>query len=102
MKVTIKLDAVLADQVKKAADNEKSSVEEYIVNVLSNNVKTGNFEQRQFVGKKITGDKIDSKSRLVMMDGIYYRFDLINEKEPTLNTDYTVVGNNGNVLYLKK
>ncbi|TPR18030.1 toxin-antitoxin system HicB family antitoxin [Apilactobacillus timberlakei] len=102
MKVTIKLDAMLADQVKKASAIEKSSIEDYITNVLSNHAKTGNFEQRQFVGKQIVGNKMDIKSHLVMMDGIYYRFDLINEKEPTADAKYTVVGNNGNVLYLKK
>lgn len=102
MKVTIKLDSMLANQVKNSAVEEKSSVEDYITNVLSNHVKTGNFEQRQFVGKQIDSNKIDIQSHLVMMDGIYYRFDLINEKQPTADVKYTVVGNNGNVLYLKK
>ncbi|UQS84923.1 toxin-antitoxin system HicB family antitoxin [Apilactobacillus apisilvae] len=102
MKVTIKLDGMLADQVKKSANTAHTSVEEYITNLLQDTLKTGNFEQRQFVGKRVDGKNVNGNNHLVMMDGIYYRYDLINEKELNQNASYEVIGNNGNILYLKK
>ncbi|WP_219053873.1 toxin-antitoxin system HicB family antitoxin [Lactobacillus sp. Sy-1] len=102
IKFTVDLDAQLADQVKRAADVEHRTVDEYIKNVLRTTVKSGTLEQRQFVGRTISGREINEKSRLVLMQGIYYRYDLLNESQPSDSADYEVVGTNGNVLLLRQ
>ncbi|UQS87226.1 toxin-antitoxin system HicB family antitoxin [Nicoliella spurrieriana] len=102
IKFTIDLDAQLANQIKQAAAVEHRTVDEYIQNVLRNTVKSGTLEQRQFVGRTVSGDQISAKSRLVLMQGIYYRYDLLNESQPTNAATYEVVGTNGNVLLLRQ
>ncbi|MHA8262337.1 toxin-antitoxin system HicB family antitoxin [Lactobacillaceae bacterium Melli_B3] len=102
MQIALKIDGQLANQIQRAADLEHRSVDEYVKNVLSNVVKSGNLEQRQFVGRTISGQEINVKSRLVLMQGIYYRYALLNETKPTPTAEYEIVGTNGNVLLLRQ
>ncbi|MEJ6400003.1 toxin-antitoxin system HicB family antitoxin [Nicoliella lavandulae] len=102
MHISLDIDAQLAQQIQRAADLEHRSVDEYVKNVLSNVVKSGTLEQRQFVGRTVSGADISAKSHLVLMQGIYYRYDLLNESHPNHDANYEIVSTNGNVLMLRQ
>ncbi|AYM01589.1 toxin-antitoxin system HicB family antitoxin [Levilactobacillus yiduensis] len=98
----LRLDKSLFERVAAAADADGRSINAYISQVLSRAAPAGNWEQRQLIGRAISGKELDVKSGLVLVAGIYYRYLLEAPEKPDATATYTVIESHGNILTLKK
>lgn len=107
MKVKIDLPADLSTQVKALAEDAEVSVENEIIDLLNSyfneHQPKDSFEQRNFVGRKITGNQIVSDD-LVAIDGIYYRYNLDDHTRAnrSAKTLYTIKDYHGNLVILHR
>jgi len=98
----LRLDESLFKRVSAAADADGRSINAYIAQVLARAAPQGNWEQRQLIGRAISGKELDVKSGLVLISGIYYRYLLESPEKPDKAANYTVIESHGNILTLKK
>ncbi|MCF7522706.1 toxin-antitoxin system HicB family antitoxin [Levilactobacillus brevis] len=68
------MDEDLFQRLSAAADADGRSINAYIVHLLSRSAPTGNWEQRQLIGRSLAGKELDPDSGLVLVAGIYYRY----------------------------
>lgn len=90
------------DQVAEKARAQNRSVNNYIVHLLEQTTKDETLEKRQFVGQTIPGSEILTKSGLVSVNGIYYRYILANVEKVDSKKKYTIIEANGNILTLEE
>lgn len=105
--ISLRLDKDLHKRVAEAAEADGRSVNNYISLALERqlspkNIAQDSFEQRQFVGRTITGDRITPENGLVLVDGIYYRYLVDGNKEVDTAHDYVIIEANGNILVLRE
>lgn len=60
------------------------------------------FEQKNIINQIISYESFNIEYHLVLVSGIYYRYQIYNDLQLEKNMFYKVIGNNGNVLLLKK
>ncbi|MDR3241247.1 MAG: type II toxin-antitoxin system HicB family antitoxin [Lactobacillaceae bacterium] len=104
--ISLRIDPALHEKIAEAAERENRSLNNYIALVLERNlekepVKSSSFENRQFVGRTLEGNKITPENGLVLVDGIYYRYLIDGNKPVHLNKNYVIIEANGNVLVLR-
>lgn len=97
----LRLDQALFDRLEAEANEEKRSVNAYIVSILSQNKRTKTFEQRQIIGKVIRGDDLNTENGLVEVSGIFYRYLLDDNQLPDKKAQYAIIEANGNILTLR-
>jgi len=98
----LRMDEDLFQRLSAAADADGRSINAYIVHLLSRSAPTGNWEQRQLIGRSLAGKELDPDSGLVLVAGIYYRYLLESPEAPEPKTSYTITECLGNILTLKK
>lgn len=105
--ISLRLDKDLHKRVAQAAEADDRSVNNYISMVLEHQlmpkvVSKESFEQRQFVGRTISGERITPENGLVLVDGIYYRYLMDGNKNVDTSRDYVIIEANGNILVLRE
>lgn len=60
------------------------------------------FEQKNIINQIISYESFNIEYHLVLVSGIYYRYQIYNALQLEKNMIYKVIGNNGNILLLKK
>ncbi|MFC6207240.1 toxin-antitoxin system HicB family antitoxin [Levilactobacillus tongjiangensis] len=98
----LRMDEDLFQRLSLAADADSRSINAYIVQLLSRAAPHGTWEQRQLIGRSLSGKELDAKSGLVLVAGIYYRYLLEAPEKPDRTASYTITESNGNILTLKK
>jgi len=98
----LRMDDSLFERLSNAADADGRSINAYIVKLLSQAAPHGTWEQRQLIGRSLSGKELDTKSGLVLVAGIYYRYLLESPEKPDPTASYTITESNGNILTLKK
>jgi len=105
--ISLRLDKNLHKRVAEAAEADGRSVNNYISLALERQltpkaVAKESFEQRQFVGRTIPGDRITPENGLVLVDGIYYRYLIDGNRDVNTTHDYVIIEANGNILVLRE
>lgn len=105
--ISLRISPELHQQVSKLAEKQNRSLNAYISLILEEAVNfskptSDSFEKRQFIGKTISTNKINSKNGLVDMDGIYYRYLIDGNRNFSNNKNYVVIESNGNILTLRE
>jgi len=105
--ISLRLDKDLHKRVAQAAEADDRSVNNYISKVLENAlmpkaVAKESFEQRQFVGQTIPGNRITPENGLVLVEGIYYRYLLDGNGVVDTTKNYVIIEANGNILVLRE
>lgn len=102
-----RLSKELKQRLEKRAQAENKSVNATLQEIVSLALKDppksehGSLEQRNFLGQRVAGKKIDSVNGLVEVKGIYYRY-LIEGNQPLdENSDYIVIEAMGNIITLR-
>lgn len=60
------------------------------------------FEQKNIINQIISYESFNIEYHLVLVSGIYYKYQIYNDLQLEKNIIYKVIGNNGNILLLKK
>lgn len=60
------------------------------------------FEQKNIINQIISYESFNIEYHLVLVSGIYYKYQIYNDLKLEKNMIYKVIGNNGNILLLKK
>ena len=60
------------------------------------------FEQKNIINQIISYESFNIEYHLVLVSGIYYKYQIYNDLQLEKNMIYKVIGNNGNILLLKK
>lgn len=97
----LRLDQKLYDRLQSEADRQGRSVNAHIINILNNTSDPSTFEQRQVIGKVISGADLTGNG-LVQVSGIYYRYLLDDNRDLDVQAQYAIIEATGNILTLKK
>ena len=98
----LRLDQSLYDQLAEEANRANQSVNMFIVSLLSENHGTKSFENRQIIGKTVSGSDVNMENGLVLVTGIYYRYLINDNSDVDDKAKYAVIEANGNILTLQK
>ncbi|MDV7693405.1 toxin-antitoxin system HicB family antitoxin [Pediococcus parvulus] len=98
----LRLDQSLYDRLAEEANRANQSVNMYIVSLLSENHGTKSFENRQIIGKTVSGSDVNMENGLVLVTGIYYRYLINDNSDVDDKAKYAVIEANGNILTLQK
>ena len=98
----LRLDQSLYDRLAEEANRANQSVNMYIVSLLSENHGKKSFENRQIIGKTVSGSDVNMESGLVLVTGIYYRYLINDNSDVDDKAKYAVIEANGNILTLQK
>lgn len=98
----LRLDQSLYDRLAEEANRANQSVNMYIVSLLSENHGTKSFENRQIIGKTVSGLDVNMENGLVLVTGIYYRYLINDNSDVDDKAKYAVIEANGNILTLQK
>ena len=98
----LRLDQSLYDRLAEEANRANQSVNMYIVSLLSENHGTKSFENRQIIGKTVSGSDGNMENGLVLVTGIYYRYLINDNSDVDDKAKYAVIEANGNILTLQK
>lgn len=98
----LRLDQSLYDRLAEEANRANQSVNMYIVSLLSENHGTKSFENRQIIGKTVSGSDVNIENGLVLVTGIYYRYLINDNSDVDDKAKYAVIEANGNILTLQK
>jgi hypothetical protein len=108
--ISLRIDPKLHQQIAELAIKKNRSINQLISLVMEEVVAKNNapqvtndsFENRQFLGRVIKGSKISIENGLVDIDGIYYRYLISENRNPSLKADYVVIEIIGNIVTLRE
>ncbi|MCM0582103.1 toxin-antitoxin system HicB family antitoxin [Weissella diestrammenae] len=104
--ISLRLNANLHAAIVQAAEKEGRSVNNYIATILTRHLESvqpskSSFEQRQFVGRTVSGSLMTPENGLILVDGIYYRYLIEGNQAVEPKRQYVIIEANGNVLVLR-
>jgi hypothetical protein len=107
--ISLRLKPELHKRIVQAADKKQRSLNQFISIILERsldemdkNDNSNNFENRQFIGQIVDTSKVNLKSGLVEVNGIYYRYLIEGNAVLNLKSKYAIIEANGNILTLKE
>lgn len=73
-----------------------------IITIMSEKITEKTFEQKNIVNQIIPYKSFNIEYELVLIRGVYYKYQLVDNDQLQKNMLYKVVNNIGNILLLKK
>lgn len=106
-KFLLRLDDNMYDQVSQIAEHKNMSINKYITSVIELKLseESMTFENRNIIGQLIKGSNIIANKNLIEIFGIYYRYEMADNKTDKAIKDddfFRIIKTNGNVITIKK
>lgn len=73
-----------------------------IITIMSEKITEKTFEQKNIVNQIVPYKSFNIEYELVLIRGVYYKYQLVDNDQLQKNMLYKVVNNIGNILLLKK
>lgn len=101
IELNLTLDAQLYSRLTAIAADKGLPLNAYIVSILEQVKVSETFEKRQVIGQQVTGRALAADD-LVSVAGIYYRYQLADQRPVDPSAKYVVIAANGNSLTLRQ